>query len=139
MSVFQAVWELETRIYSLATRCSLSSQDPEIGTKLVFFQKILTIVNWKRQNNRKEDLENDETWCQSHQHFRHVFFVRKFVQSQNVTRKKAFVHKICTFNIDEIDHWKKILALLMWATSTISSISLLFGYFDKNYILNVKM
>ncbi len=30
-------------------------------------------------------------------------FVRKFVQCQNVTRKKAFVCKICGFNVDEID------------------------------------
>ncbi len=27
-----------------------------------------------------------------------------FVQSQNVTRKKAFVRKICAFNVDVIDH-----------------------------------
>ncbi len=33
-----------------------------------------------------------------------TFFVRKFVQNQNVTRKKAFARKICTFNVDEIDH-----------------------------------
>jgi len=33
----------------------------------------------------------------------HEFFVRKFVQSQNVTRKKTFVQKMCTFNVDEID------------------------------------
>jgi hypothetical protein len=31
-------------------------------------------------------------------------FVRKFIQSQDITRKKAFIHKICTFNGDEIDH-----------------------------------
>jgi len=33
-----------------------------------------------------------------------AFFIRKFVQSKNVTRKKAFVRKIRAFNIDEIDH-----------------------------------
>ncbi len=30
-------------------------------------------------------------------------FVRKFVQSQNVTRKKTFVRKMRTFNVNEID------------------------------------
>jgi len=44
----------------------------------------------------------NETRCQFHQHFRRAFFVRKFVQSQNVTRKKAFVCKICAYNVDEI-------------------------------------
>jgi hypothetical protein len=33
------------------------------------------------------------TRTQFHQHITHVFFVRKFVQSQNITRKKAFVQK----------------------------------------------
>jgi len=42
-------------------------------------------------------------WCQFHQRFTRAFFVRKFVQSQNVTRKKAFVCKICAFNVDEFD------------------------------------
>ncbi len=42
--------------------------------------------------------------CQFHQHFTGTFFVQKFVQSQNVTRKKAFVRKIWAFNVDEIDH-----------------------------------
>ncbi len=32
-----------------------------------------------------------------------TFFVQNFVQSQNVARKKAFVQKICTKSIDEID------------------------------------
>jgi hypothetical protein len=45
----------------------------------------------------------DVTRCQFHQRFTRVFFVRKFVQSQNVTRKKAFVRKICAFHVDEID------------------------------------
>ncbi len=36
--------------------------------------------------------------------FINAFFVQKFVQSQNVARKNAFVCKICAFNIDEIDH-----------------------------------
>jgi len=40
-------------------------------------------------------------WCQFHQRFRLAFFVQKLVQSQNVTRKKAY----CAFNVDEIDHW----------------------------------
>ncbi len=44
------------------------------------------------------------TRCQFHQLFMRVFFVRKLVQSQNVIRKKAFVRKICEFNVDEIDH-----------------------------------
>jgi len=34
------------------------------------------------------------------------FFVRKFVQSQNITRKKAFIRKTCAFNVDEINHRK---------------------------------
>jgi hypothetical protein len=42
--------------------------------------------------------------CQFHQRFMCAFFVQKFVQSQNVTRKKAFVHKISSFNVDDIDH-----------------------------------
>jgi len=42
--------------------------------------------------------------CQFHQHFMRAFFIQKFIQSQNVTRKKAFVSKFCTFNVDEIDH-----------------------------------
>jgi len=33
------------------------------------------------------------------------FFVRKFVQSQNVTRKKTFIRKTHAFNVDEIDAW----------------------------------
>jgi len=33
-----------------------------------------------------------------------AFFIQKFVQSQKVTRKKAFVQKIRAFNVDEIDH-----------------------------------
>jgi len=33
----------------------------------------------------------------------HEIFVQKFIQSQNVPRKKAFVCKIRAFNIDEID------------------------------------
>jgi len=33
-----------------------------------------------------------------------AFFIRKFVQSQNVSRKKAFVRKIHLFNVDEIDY-----------------------------------
>ncbi len=32
-----------------------------------------------------------------------AFFVQKFVQSQNVTGKNAFLHKIYAFNADEID------------------------------------
>jgi hypothetical protein len=50
-------------------------------------------------------LNNFPYWCQFHQRFTLAFFVRKFIQSQNVTRKKAFIHKIWAFNIDEIDHW----------------------------------
>jgi len=42
--------------------------------------------------------------CQFHQRFTRTFFVQKFVQSQNVTRKKAFVRKISAFNVDEIDN-----------------------------------
>jgi len=42
--------------------------------------------------------------CQFHQHFTRTFFVQKFLQSQNVTRKKAFICKIRAFNVDEIDH-----------------------------------
>jgi len=44
--------------------------------------------------------------CQFHQHFTRAFFVQKFVQSQNVTRNKAFVREIRSFNVDEIDHRK---------------------------------
>ena len=33
------------------------------------------------------------------------FSFRKFVQSQNVTRKKTFVRKMRVFNVDEIDTW----------------------------------
>ncbi len=47
-----------------------------------------------------------DTRCQFHQCFIRAFFVQKFVQSQNVIRKKAFVRKICVFNVDEIDHWR---------------------------------
>ncbi len=32
-----------------------------------------------------------------------MFFVRKFVQSQTITRKKAFVQKRSAKNVDEID------------------------------------
>jgi len=42
--------------------------------------------------------------CQFHQRFTHTFFIWKFVHSQNITRKKAFVRKICAFNVDAIDH-----------------------------------
>jgi hypothetical protein len=35
----------------------------------------------------------------------HTFFVPKFVQSQIVTRKKAFVRKMLAKNVDEIDSW----------------------------------
>jgi len=42
--------------------------------------------------------------CQFHQRFTRSFFVRKFVQSQNVSWKKAFIRKIRAFNIDEIDY-----------------------------------
>ncbi len=48
--------------------------------------------------------EQQAARCQFHQRFTHAFFVRKFIQSQNVTRKKAFVRKIRAFNIDEIDN-----------------------------------
>jgi hypothetical protein len=43
------------------------------------------------------------TCGQLHQRFTRAFFAQKFVQSQNVTRKKAFVRKIRAFNVDEID------------------------------------
>ncbi len=44
------------------------------------------------------------TRCQFHQHYTREFFVRKFIQSQNVSRKLAFVRKIHAFNVDEIDY-----------------------------------
>jgi len=40
-----------------------------------------------------------------------AFFVRKFVQSPNVTRKKAFVRKIRSFNVNGID--------LRWAAAEV--------------------
>jgi len=42
--------------------------------------------------------------CQFHQRFMGAFFIRKFVQIQNVTIKKAFVRKIRAFNVDEIGY-----------------------------------
>jgi hypothetical protein len=36
-------------------------------------------------------------------HVTHIFCKKKFIQSQNVTRKKAFVQKRHTKNVDEID------------------------------------
>ncbi len=41
--------------------------------------------------------------CQFHQRFTSTFFVQKFVLSQNVTRKKAFIRKIRVFHVGEID------------------------------------
>jgi hypothetical protein len=40
---------------------------------------------------------------QFYQRFTRAFFIRMFVQSQNVTRKKAFVRNRCAKNVDEID------------------------------------
>ena len=40
---------------------------------------------------------------QFHQCFTRAFFVQKFVLSQNVTRKKAFVRKICAFKVDDVN------------------------------------
>jgi len=52
---------------------------------------------------------------QFHQRFTRTFFVQKFVQSQNVTRKKAFVRKICMFNVDKIDQRTlKLLRMLQF-------------------------
>jgi hypothetical protein len=42
--------------------------------------------------------------CQFHQRFTSAFFVQKKLQSQNISRKKTFVRKICAKNVDEIDH-----------------------------------
>jgi len=42
--------------------------------------------------------------CQFHQRLTRAFFVRKFVQSQNITRKKVSVRKIREFHVDEIDY-----------------------------------
>jgi len=53
-------------------------------------------------------LKNMNPSCgQFHQRFTCAFFVRKFVQSQNVTRKKAFVQKGVQKNFDKIDTWSK--------------------------------
>jgi len=57
--------------------------------------------------NLKVRGHSNNTWhsrCQFHQRLTCAFFVQKFLQSQNVTRKKAFVRKIRAFNVDEIDH-----------------------------------
>jgi len=53
------------------------------------------IIKWNIKN----------IWTQFHQRFRRAFFVQKFAQSQNVTRKKAFVQKRRAKNVDEIDYW----------------------------------
>ncbi len=39
--------------------------------------------------------------------FTYEFFVQKFIQSQNVTRKNTFVRKTRVFIVDEIDgRWR---------------------------------
>jgi len=53
-------------------------------------------------NEKRKEKERDQVSISSM--FYDTIFIRKFVQSQNVTRKKAFVRKICVFNVDEIDH-----------------------------------
>jgi hypothetical protein len=65
-----------------------------------------TLYVERKSTGRKscsENVDEIDPWCQCHQHFTLAFFVRKFVQSQKLTRKKAFVCKICAFNIDEFD------------------------------------
>jgi hypothetical protein len=42
--------------------------------------------------------------CQFHQSF--TFFVRKFVQSQTLSKEKTFVQKMRAYNVDEIDNRK---------------------------------
>jgi len=62
-----------------------------------------------RKNRGGRDTADKEVYIQTdiryqfHQRFMHEIFVQKFIQSQNVPRKKAFVCKIRAFNIDEID------------------------------------
>jgi len=72
---------------------------------------------------------------QFHQRFLRAFFVRKFVQSQNVTRKKTFVRKIRAFNVDEIDSRcaKETSTFVNFAVDTLSTtfISHLCRFFKK--------
>jgi len=55
-----------------------------------------------------EEMEEEENnhllRCQFHQRFSLMFFVRKFVQTQTLSREKTFVQKICAKNVDEIDY-----------------------------------
>ncbi len=51
--------------------------------------------NW--QKSAPKMLLKLTTRCQFHQRFTSPFLVRKFIQSQNVSRKKAIVRKICVF------------------------------------------
>jgi len=44
-------------------------------------------------NNNICTCRTDHTWCQFHQCFTSTFFVRKFVQSQSLSKDKTFVQK----------------------------------------------
>jgi len=59
----------------------------------------------KIENEWKQNFHWIGSWSQFHQSFKRAFFIQKFVQSQNVTRKKTFVWKRREKNIDEIDSW----------------------------------
>ncbi len=51
-------------------------------------------------------------WCQFHQRFTRAFFVRKFIQSQTLSRVKTFMQKMPAQNVDEIDNrWFFVLLL----------------------------
>jgi hypothetical protein len=86
---------------------------PEIRVagRNVYDQKMSNSQYKLQKNSRQQKVKLVEKlslyfftcWCQFHQCFTRVLFVQKFVQSQNVTRKNAFVCKIRAFNVDEID------------------------------------
>jgi len=80
--------------------------------------KSLQVKKKKRRGNRSKMTKNyvlpgaNDCWCQFHQHYIRKFFVRMSFRQlflHMYVRKKAaektFVHKICVFNVDEIEPW----------------------------------
>jgi len=55
-----------------------------------------------------EEMEEEENnhllRCQFHQRFSLMFFVRKFVQTQTLSREKDFIQKMRAKNVDKIDN-----------------------------------
>jgi len=60
-----------------------------------FSNYVLALVPKFRTKNVCVNVDEIDFRCQFHQHFLREFYVRKFVQSQNVTRIKTFVQKMC--------------------------------------------